>query len=344
MAALLEKSQELVVPKRGEKITGKVVQVLPDKILVDFGGKSEGEILAKELENLGKLGSIPALGEEITAMVINPEDQSGATILSVRNTTTDSIWTRLEELATVAGVVEAVIAGIAKSGILLEIQGLRGFIPATFVDPEILVDFDNFRGKKIMVIPLEVNRANNRLVCRAVGKLLLEKDRQALEEKYKKGAKYQGNVSAVLAFGLVVSFDNCLSFVPSFELAWEKVEDLSKIFKIGQGVEFIFLSIDELTGNPQISVKATLQDPFENIVRLWQDGKTVKGRISRVTELGAFVTFENGIEALIHVSKIPIDLKLEAGQEISCTIDSVDRDQRRISLSPVLKTKPVGYR
>lgn len=344
MAALLEKSQELVVPKRGEKITGKVVQVLPDKILVDFGGKSEGEILAKELENLGKLGSIPTAGEEITAIVINPEDESGATILSVRNTTTDSIWTRLEELAAAALEVEAVIAGIAKSGILVEIQGLRGFIPATFVDPETLVDFDNFRGKKIMVIPLEVNRANNRLVCRAVGKQSPEKDRQLLEKKYKKGKKYQGSVSAILPFGLVVSFDNFLSFVPSSELSWERVDDLSAIFKVGESIEFIFLGIDKTTGYPQISVKATLRDPFEDIVRLWQGGKTVKGRVSKVTELGAFVTLANGIEGLAHVSKIPIDLKLEVGQEISCTIDSVDRDQRRISLSPVLKTKPVGYR
>lgn len=343
MAQLLAKYSGFRLPPRGGQVTGTVVKVTSDKILVDFGGKSEGQISGREFADLRKLGTLPSVEETITAVVINPEDESGATILSVRTTAADTVWRNLEKIAADAGEVEAKVKSLAKSGVLVEIQGLRGFIPATFANIQILKDFEKFQGAKIKVRPIEVNKETARLICTSLPKIPA-RGKQEIAKKYTENLKYQGKVAALLPFGLVVSFDSLDAFVPNSEVAWEKVEDPASIFKAGQDVDFVFSGFDQSSGLPHISVKAATVDPFEKFSQHVAKDSQVLGTVSKITDFGAFVLLDAGIEGLVHVSKIPPDYKLEVGQSVNCTVDSVDIAQRRISLSLVLKTKPVGYR
>lgn len=343
MAQLLAKYQGTKLPARGDQVTGIVVKVTGDKILVDFGGKSEGQISGREFVDLRKLGALASVGETITAVITNPEDESGATILSVRTTAIDSVWRNLEKIAADGGEIEAKVKSLAKSGILLDIKGLRGFIPATFANVQILKDIEKFKGSKIQVRPIEVNKTTARLICASQPKTPTQKQ-QDFEKKYKLNQKYQGKVATILPFGLVVSFDGQDAFVPNSEANWEKVESLETIFTVGQDVNFVLFGFDKILGLPQISVKAATADPFEKFSQNFTKGSPVTGRVSKLTDFGAFITLDNGVEGLVHLSKIPPEIKLEAGQSVDCTVESVDLAQRRISLSLVLKTKPIGYR
>lgn len=341
MGQLLAKAANFVLPKRGDQVEGKVSQVLPDRILVDFGGKSEGEISGREFVNLKKADSLPAVGEKIQAVVVNPEDETGVIILSIKLSGT-AAWEKLEKLVTVGEEIEAKVQDLVRGGVLIEVLGLRGFIPAQFANLDLLANFDEFRGKKIKVTPIEVNRGSNRLICTAISQAPMAAG--DLTKKFEIGQKYQGKVTAILPFGLVVNFDNLAGFVPNSELSWEKIDNLAEFFKIGQDVEFVFLGTDKSGTRAQISLKLATPDPWETVAEKYAKDVEIKGTISKVTDFGAFVTLENGVEGLVHISKIPPDLHFTVGDAVSCTVDSVDTTQRRISLSPVLTTKPVGYR
>ena len=340
MAQLLAKFEKFSLPKRGNKVEGKVSAVLKDRILVDFGGKSEGVIGGSEFSNLAKTDRLPQIGEKISAIVVYPEDEQGSTILSIVSTISELSWEKLQNLAKSAEAIEAKLTQLGKSGILVEILGLRGFIPAIFAESSILANFENFKGKRVKVKVLEVNKTTNRLICSTI----FEQEKVDLAKKFKIGEKYSGTIAATLPFGLVVNFDSLSAFVPNPEVSWEKIDNPQNFFKVGENLDFVFLGVDKKTGRPSISVKLATPDPWAEISKKYSKDSQVKGTISKISDFGAFVSLENGVEGLVHISKIPPDLVLKIGDKITCTVESIDVNLRRISFSLVLKTKPIGYR
>lgn len=240
------------------------------------------------------------------------------------------------------------------------------------------VKIEDLVGSTLSVRVVEADRATNRLIFSQ--KLPGKRDLDALLKKLAKvkiGEKYQGTVSAVLPFGIFVEIDvkgttgtkstkgiksssekapgirdtldtpdthKVEGLVHISEISWEKVEDVAKSFKVGDRVEVMVTNCDMTTGRLNLSIRQLMADPFAKAAEKYAKDQKVRGRVSRVTPYGVFVTLSAGIEGLMHNSKIPPNLTLAAGEEVECEIEAVDVIGRKISLVPIIKEKPILYR
>ena len=225
-------------------------------------------------------------------------------------------------------------------------------------------------GSTLSVRVVEADRATNRLIFSQ--KLPGKRDLDALLKKLAKvkiGEKYKGTVSAVLPFGIFVEIkvskvkktvadqkektsdtsdtsgaSKIEGLVHISEISWEKVEDVSKSFNVGDEVEVMVTNCDMTTGRLNLSIRQLLADPFAKASEKYTKDQQVSGKVSRVTPYGVFVTLSAGIEGLMHNSKIPPNLTLTVGEEVECEIEAVDVIGRKISLVPIIKEKPILYR
>lgn len=368
---------KIPVLKRGQEIMGRVVMVSPQEILVDVGGKSEGLIAGKELSSVREIASKIDVGDQIEVTVLYPENDAGQVVLTLRKFTGEKRWGELEERKKDGDEIEVGAVEANRGGIICEFAGLRGFLPASQLAsaPSRL---ESLIGKNLKVRVIEVDRQTNRLIFsqKAPGK----KDLAGLIKllsKVKIGDKYAGVVTAVLPFGVFVEIEvsNVLkvskvsqvlqakkdgeetsdtpgsSDIPKLEglvhiseISWEKIDDPLKIFKVGDEVGVVVITKDMTTGRLNLSIKQLTEDPFVTAAEKYSKEQKVSGTIVRVTPYGVFVALEEGIEGLIHVSKIPPNANWQSGQEIECEIESVDAAARKIVLVPIVLEKPILYR
>ena len=232
---------------------------------------------------------------------------------------------------------------------------------------------EEFMGKHVSVRVIEVDRNTNRLIFsqKQPGKQDLEKILKKLAH-VKIGEKYQGTVTAVLPFGIFVEIDagqlgnlavgslgeknpkNLSAQEPNdqkveglvhvSEISWDKIEDATGMFNVGDKLEVMVIAKDETSGRLNLSLKQLIEDPFVEASSHFAQDEEVRGTVARVTPYGVFVTLEANIEGLIHISKIPPEMEFKEGQEVECTIESIDTKARKISLVPIVKEKPVLYR
>lgn len=329
--------------KRGETIEGTIVSITPSEILIDIGYKSLGVVSEREMGQIDNLNL--KVGDKLLVQIVSPESEAGQLILSVRRAGLEKKW---QEIADKKGKNEAVeVTGleVTRGGLLVDYQGLRGFIPASQLDPA--------RGgvqtgvrKTIKVLTIEVERVANRLVFSE--KKVLEPGKiaqkaQALA-KIKIGEVYEGKVSGLVPFGIFVSIDGLEGLVHISEIAWEKVTKPSDYFKIGDKVKVLVISKEESTGKLNLSVKQLSADPWQELVKKYSLEQEIKGKVTKISHFGAFIELEKGIEGLIHISKIPAGVELKEEEKVNCVIEGIDYQKRKISLALVLKEKPVGYR
>jgi len=228
---------------------------------------------------------------------------------------------------------------------LVDWQGLRGFIPASQLDPN-RGGAQAGVGKTLKVAVLEVEKVSNRLIFseKKVVKpeKLLEKSKAL--SKIKIGEVYEGKVSGIVPFGIFVSIDGLEGLVHISEIAWEKVGNPSDYFKIGQTVKVLVFSKDEKMGKLNLSIKQLVPDPWQELVKKYSLEQEIEGKVSKITNFGVLVELEKGLEGLIHISKIPPGIELKEGEKVACLIEGIDSQKRKINLALVLKEKPVGYR
>jgi small subunit ribosomal protein S1 len=355
MADLLASSQyKIPTLKRGQEVTGKVVLATGSEILVDIGAKSEGIISGREISSARDLIANINVGDSIEATVLYPENDAGQVVLSLRKLSGEKRWQELEERKNSGDEVEVVAMEANRGGVICDFAGLRGFLPSSQLakSPSRL---DDLIGKNLSVHVIEVDRPTNRLIFsqkrlgkKDVGDLL------ALLAKVKIGDKHQGVVTAILPFGIFVEIEipvkesgkakKLEGLVHISEISWEKVDDLPKIFKIGDKVDVMVIAKDSSTGRLNLSIKQLVRDPFTQASEKYSKEMRVKGTVSRITQYGIFVTLEDGVEGLVHISKIPPNVAYKEGESIECEIDSIDVSARRIALVPVVLEKPVLYR
>lgn len=347
MAELLSQVGDVALSiKKGDKVEGRVVSVSPKEVLVDIGKKSFGILAEWELEQVKDYAATLQIGDKIQAQIVNPENEIGYTVLSVRQASAQRRWDILKEKQDTGEDLEVSGYEMAKGGLLVDWQGLRGFVPSTQFEGDYAANPYVLIGKPFKVKILEIDKAQNRLVL-SQKSAALGITPTALKEKLakiKSDDVLKGIISGVAPFGVFVDVDGIEGLVHISEIAWEKVLSPATMFKVGQEVEVIVIELNQREGKLNLSIKRLTPDPWKNILDRYPIETTVKGKVTRIAPYGVFIQLEPGIEGLLHVSKIPQGEEPKEGQEVHCVIESIDEAKRKISLTLIPTEKPVGYK
>lgn len=334
--------------KKGQFVSGTVSSISGKEVLIDFGGKTEGVVGEKEWEDVKNFVSGLKTGDKIDAMVISAENDRGQMVVSIRAAGNRFRWQRVKDLLKSGEVINVRGVEVNKGGLLVDFDGLKGFIPGSQLSGEHGGEMTRLVNRAIPVKVIEVDQPQNRLIFseRAVtGAADLSKKLDDVKSKVTIGEKYKGKISAVMPYGVFVNLEaGPDGLVHISEISWEKVDNLAELLTVGQEVEVLVLGINEHDGKLNLSIKQLLPDPWTDLAKKYSTDKEVKGVVTRVSAYGVFVKLEDGVEGLIHISKVPTGTEYKVGEDVKCTIESVDIKSHRISLIPVVTHKPIGYK
>jgi ribosomal protein S1 len=357
--------------RKGQRVKGIVTEIDKKHMLIDIGAKTEGIVTNKEYEAIKDYIEGLKVGDEIEAIVGMPENDKGQILLSLRQKAMDYQWDMFTRFMADNQPIEVRGLEINKGGVIVRYRGMRGFVPASQFGREWLGKLSQLQNRSFTVKVIEIDREKNRLIFseKLVSEAAALKSQEEALKLVKIGDTYQGTVSGIMPFGVFVRVDieepaknkkkktketddeefvNDSLFLEGLvhisEVSWQKVNDLNKIYRVGQKLQIKILSINEKTSKLNLSIKQLQVDPWKDLVKKYQKDTKVAGRVSKLAAFGAFVSLEEGVEGLLHISKIPADFDIKVGQEIDVYVESVDPDKKKISLGLVLKTKPVGYK
>ncbi len=326
----------------GGLVSGTVVKIDNDEVLLDIGFKSEGVIPSRELSirNDVNPSEVVSLGEQLEALVLQKEDKDGRLILSKKRAQYERAWGTIEKLKEEEGVVSGPVIEVVKGGLILDI-GLRGFLPASLVDLRRVRDLAPFVGKTLeaKIIELDKNRNNVVLSRRAYLEETQREQRDEFLTNLKPGEVRQGVVSSVVNFGAFVDLGGMDGLVHVSELSWKHVDHPSSVVNVGDEVTVQVLDVDLSRERISLSLKATQQDPWQEFATGHQVGELVYGRVTKLVPFGAFVQVGEGIEGLVHISEMAAhhveapEQVVTPGEELWVKIIDIDLDRRRISLS-----------
>jgi small subunit ribosomal protein S1 len=326
----------------GDIVTGTVVKVDRDEVLLDIGFKSEGVIPARELSIRNDVdpSEIVSLGEEIEALVLQKEDKEGRLVLSKKRAQYERAWGTIEQIKEADGVVRGPVIEVVKGGLILDI-GLRGFLPASLVELRRVRDLQPYVGRTIeaKIIELDKNRNNVVLSRRAWLEETQKEQREEFLANLKPGEVRKGTVSSVVNFGAFVDLGGMDGLVHVSELSWKHVDHPGSVVAVGDEIEVQVLDVDLDKERISLSLKATQQDPWQEFATNHRVGELVYGRVTKLVPFGAFVQVGEGIEGLVHISEMSqhhVDLPEQVvtpGEELWVKIIDLDLQRRRISLS-----------
>jgi small subunit ribosomal protein S1 len=326
----------------GDLVSGKVVRIDHDEVLLDIGYKSEGVIPVKELSIRHDVdpGEVVKVGDEIEALVLQKEDKEGRLILSKKRAQYERAWGRIEKVMAEGRTIKGPVIEVVKGGLILDI-GLRGFLPASLVDLRRVRDLHHFVGQEIecKIIELDRNRNNVVLSRRAFLEESQSEGRKKILESLSKGDRRTGTVSSIVNFGAFVDLGGVDGLVHVSELSWRHVEHPSEVVTVGQEVQVEVLDVDLERERVSLSLRATQEDPWKEFERRYKAGEVIEGEVTKLVPFGAFVRVADGIEGLVHISELS-ESHVEAAEEIAQVGDrvrvrvvDVDVSRRRVSLS-----------
>jgi len=332
-----------IVPfDEGDVVTGHVVRIDQDEVWVDIGYKSEGVIPLNELsirKNVDPHEEV-SLGDEIEALVLTKEDQEGRLVLSKKRARFEKAWRRIEQAAAAGEPIEGPVIEVVKGGLIVDL-GVRGFLPASLVDIRRVSDLDSFLGQTIRCKVIELNRARNNVVLsrRAVIEEERREQRQQVIDRLQPGMIVEGTISNIVDFGAFVDLDGIDGLIHISELSWGHVNHPSEVLKVGERVPVKVLDIDRERQRISLGLKQTQEDPWQRVVRTYNVGDVLEGKVTKVVNFGAFVEILDGVEGLVHISELAahhVDNArevVEPGQDVRVKILEIDSDRRRLSLS-----------
>ncbi|GAB2481470.1 30S ribosomal protein S1 [Luteococcus sediminum] len=326
----------------GDIVTGTVVKVDRDEVLLDIGYKTEGVIPSKELSIKHDVDpfEVVSVGDEIEALVQTKEDKEGRLILSKKRAQYERAWGTIEKIKEEDGVVTGSVIEVVKGGLIVDI-GLRGFLPASLVEMRRVRDLQPYVGQELeaKIIELDKNRNNVVLSRRAWLEQTQSEVRQNFLTQLQKGQIRNGVVSSIVNFGAFVDLGGVDGLVHVSELSWKHIDHPSEVVEVGMPVTVEVLDVDMDRERVSLSLKATQEDPWQTFARMHQIGQIVPGKVTKLVPFGAFVRVEEGIEGLVHVSElaerhveIPEQV-VTVNDEVMVKIIDIDLERRRISLS-----------
>jgi small subunit ribosomal protein S1 len=345
---LLEESFAVERPIRGDIVVGVIQSIDSMGMLVDLGMKRDGIVSRNDLERLGEDIQF-AVGDEVPVMILRTEDEDGNMIVSVAQARQNEDWLRAEELMKADEIWEGEVADANRGGLIVPFGNLRGFIPASHVIdlPRGLNEDDrkarltDMIGQSITVKVIEVNRRRRRLVLsqREAQREMRDASKNELLETLQEGEIRRGIVSGLRDFGAFVDLGGADGLIHISELAWHRVKHPREVLKVGDEIDVYVLRLDQEGRRIGLSLKRLQPNPWSQVDEMYHVGQIVEGTISRVTQFGAFVSLDPGIEALLHASQIsdpapadPTQLLYE-GQSIMARIISIEPHRQRLGLS-----------
>lgn len=343
-------------PKRGEIRKGTIASVNPTQVLVGVGAKSEGILAGKELDSIDQeTRESFKVGDEVVVYVVNPEDANGNLILSYTRALEEENWQTAEELLESESSFHSTIVGFNKGGLLVPLETIRGFVPASQISlgrrltitgnsPE--ERYADMVGEEIEVAVIEVDRDRRRLILseRAASSETRDSIKERVIEELEEGEVRTGRVTSLADFGAFVNISGADGLVHLSEISWDHVNHPSEILEVGQEINVKVISVDVERKRIGLSIRRLQDDPWSEQVAKLTEGQLVEGRITRLTNFGAFARLlvediEGELEGLIHISEIserriehPKEV-LHEGEVVTLRIIKIEEDSHRIGLS-----------
>jgi small subunit ribosomal protein S1 len=324
----------------GMILTGLVIDVSDDVVIVNVGLKSEAVIPVEQFKNEHGVLEVKA-GDEVEVALDSVEDGTGETRLSREKAKRARTWTRLETAFNNQEIVTGVITGRVKGGFTVEIETVRAFLPGSLVDVRPVRDTSYLEGKPLefKVIKLDQKRNNVVVSRRAVVEQEFSAERSALMDNLQEGAVVRGAVKNLTDYGAFVDLGGIDGLLHITDMAWKRVKHPSEVVKVGDEVEVRILKFDRERSRVSLGLKQLGADPWENIARRYPPHTRVFGKVTNIADYGAFVEIEDGVEGLVHVSEMDWTNKnvnpakvVHTGQEVEVMVLDVDEERRRISL------------
>ncbi len=339
-AALFEESLQRQEMRAGEVITAEVIRLDQNFVIVNAGLKSESAIAIEEFQNeRGELEVAP--GDFVQVAIEMLEDGYGATRLSREKAKRISAWNDLDKAMIDGTLVKGFVSGKVKGGLTVMVNGIRAFLPGSLVDTRPVKDTTPFEGKEFEFKVIKLDRKRNNVVVsrRAVMEATMGEDRQQLLEVLKEGTIIKGIVKNITDYGAFVDLGGIDGLLHITDLAWRRVRHPSEVINVGDEVTAKVLKFDQEKNRVSLGMKQLGEDPWVGIARRYPAGTRLFGNVTNLTDYGAFVEIEQGIEGLVHVSEMDWTNKnihptkvVQLGDEVEVMILEIDEERRRISL------------
>ena len=339
-AALFEESLNRQEMRQGEVITAEVVSVDDNFVVVNAGLKSESLIPTEEFKN--DRGEIEVkAGDFVQVAIESLEDGFGSTKLSRDRAKRLAAWLDLEAAMNEGRIVSGLVAGKVKGGLTVLMNGLRAFLPGSLVDMRPIKDTTPYENKELEFKVIKLDRKRNNVVVsrRAVLEETMGADREALMESLKEGTIVKGVVKNITDYGAFVDLGGIDGLLHITDMAWRRVKHPSEVVQVGQEIEAKILKFDQEKNRVSLGIKQLGDDPWVGIARRYPQGTRMFGKVANLTDYGAFVEIEPGIEGLVHVSEMDWTNKnvspgkiVQLGDEVEVMVLDIDEDKRRISL------------
>ena len=339
-AQLLEEYSNTQEMNYGEVITAEVVDITDKFVIVNAGLKSESLIDIAEFKN--PLGELEVkVGDFVTVTIESVENGFGETKLSREKAKRAADWITLEEAMEDGEILSGVINGKVKGGLTVMVNSIRAFLPGSLLDVRPIKDTSQFEGKEVEFKVIKLDRKRNNVVVsrRAVLEATLGEERKALMETLQEGTIVKGIVKNITDYGAFVDLGGIDGLLHITDLAWRRVKHPSEVLEVGKEVEAKVLRFDQDKQRVSLGLKQLGEDPWEGLARRYPQGSRLFGKVSNLTDYGAFVEIEQGIEGLVHVSEMDWTNKnvhpskvVQLGDEVEVMILDIDEDKRRISL------------
>jgi small subunit ribosomal protein S1 len=328
--------------KSGDMVEGTVTSVKKHEVWVDMGAYGIGVIMRREV------GSNTLIeGEPVSASVVDPELDEGYALLSMKRAVKERGWSELQRVFEAQEIVEVTAYDANRGGLLIELEGIRGFLPVSQLSAEhyprvsdsdkdeILTKINSLVGKPLRVRILDVSRKDNKLIFSE--KEAVRDDMASRLAELKVGDVVEGIVTGVIDFGAFVNVEGIEGLVHISEISWERVEDPRKYIKVGEKIKAKIIAIDK--DRLSLSIKQMSDDPWLSEVKEFKKGAAVEGKITRITPFGAFVQLSPAVEALVHVSEMSDDESIDPekvfkqNETKKFKVLEIDTDNRKIALS-----------
>ncbi len=339
-AELFEQSLVHTQMRPGSIITGKVVDIRPDAVVVSAGLKSEGVIPIDQFYTDDGVLEV-AVGDEIEVALDAVEDGFGETRLSREKAKRARTWTRLEEAFEESETVTGQISGKVKGGFTVDLDTVRAFLPGSLVDIRPVRDTTYLEGKDLEFKVIKIDRKRNNVVVsrRAVLESEYSAEREALLDKLQEGVVLKGVVKNLTDYGAFVDLGGIDGLLHITDMAWKRVKHPSEVCNIGDELEVKVLKFDRERNRVSLGLKQLGEDPWIDLSRRYPVGTRLFGKVTNVTDYGCFVEIEEGVEGLVHVSEMDWTNKnvspskvVQVGDEVGVLVLDIDEDRRRISL------------
>lgn len=327
----------------GEVVEGEITAVKKNEVWVDLGARGVGVVLRREIGHGQQLEQ----GQTITVSVIDPEMDEGYALLSMKRAVKDRGWDELQRIHEANEIIEIVPYDANRGGLLVELEGIRGFLPVSQLaaghyprvsgadKDEILQKLHALTNKPLRVRVLDVSRKDNKLIFSE--KEAVKDDMQARFSELKVGDVVEGVITGVIDFGAFVNVDGIEGLIHISEISWERVDNPRNYVKVGETVKAKIIAIDK--DRLSLSLKQMTEDPWLEQVKAFKKGDVVEGKVTRITPFGAFVQISPSVEALVHVSEMSDDETVDPeklfqlNEKKEFKVLDIDTENRKIALS-----------